>query len=84
MSETSLSFDTLTGPFTLAPLTPNKIGDFAIQGVGSFDPQDDMTPIESARISLLFLYVATACWPIDSAEYVTRHNLQRHFRKDTL
>ena len=53
-----------------------------IVGIGVFDPKDDITPMEAARIGYLY---AMAVGPAagrgdDLKAFVERHGLMRHFK----
>lgn len=47
----------------------------------AFRPQADMTPLESALISQLFIRMVMSVWngPVDWPTYVEEHKLDRHF-----
>jgi hypothetical protein len=52
------------------------------QGVLLFDPAPDITPLEVARLLEFFIVVATPAGfttPSTRWEFITKHNLQRHF-----
>lgn len=45
-----------------------------------FDPQNDMTPIESARICQLFCL--TSFSGFNAPKFIENHNLLRHFKEE--
>jgi hypothetical protein len=54
-----------------------------LEGVGTLEPNDDITPLEAVRLSIL---VACCSAPryvaIDYEGYIDQHNLRRHFRSE--
>ena len=41
--------------------------------------QDDITALESARLTVLLIIAAVSPNPVDVAVYIAEHNLTRHF-----
>ena len=41
--------------------------------------QDDITALESARLTVLLIIAAVSPNPVDVADYIAEHNLTRHF-----
>ena len=56
---------------------PMGIGDIYVADM-VFDPQPDITPLESIRLTVLFMHEGF----YDYEEYIKKHKLDRHFRKD--
>lgn len=66
--------------------TPQQVGDLVIRNDDGrtfvLDPLDDVTPLESVRITHLMAYVVSS--PIGAYDwngYIDKHNLRRHFRE---
>ena len=64
---------------TCIEITKQPIGDICVAGM-VFDPQLDITPLESIRLTVLFMREGF----YDYGGYIKKHKLDRHFRKDTL
>ena len=41
--------------------------------------QDDITALESARLTVLLITAAISLNPVDAEAYIAEHNLTRHF-----
>lgn len=48
-----------------------------------FEPQDDITPLESVRITQLFTLICNTMYlgPDYSTKFITLHGLDRHFKE---
>jgi hypothetical protein len=78
MSEGIAISDTAFGAPKIMPLT------IEILGAGVLQPQDDITPLESAHIAML---LCGASWSgrigqhfVDCAGFIKEHALERHFK----
>jgi hypothetical protein len=49
----------------------------------SFEPQNDITPLESVRISQLFTLICNTMYlgPDYSTKFITLYGLERHFKE---
>lgn len=66
-----------SAPITFQPKWPLRI---IIDGIGTLDPKDDITPKESVLLSMMLACGATSSLGIDYASFVKENRLERHFR----